>query len=50
VLVAIETCDDPSPHTHGRECPTTLHVAAGSTPDGPIELERLASVWVIARD
>ncbi|MFO7564037.1 MAG: hypothetical protein R6X02_15430 [Enhygromyxa sp.] len=50
VLVAVEICERSSAHEHGPECRTTLHVAAGSTPDGPIELEGLVGVWVITRD
>src|SRR5690606_31217892 len=49
VLVAVETCNDLDPHVHGPACQTSLHVAAGSTADGPIELAQLVGVWVITR-
>jgi hypothetical protein len=50
VLVGVECCNDSSPHTHGPSCRTSLYVAAGSTADGLVELERLTSVWVVSRD
>jgi hypothetical protein len=49
VLLAVELCDDSSAHAHGGACRTSLYVA-GSTDDGLVQLERLLSVWVVARD